>query len=109
MTKLEGKRAEIQSVHQKEMGAREEQVTKLIETFESMSPKSAAQVMNGVDDELAVMALGKLSATKAGKILANLKPEKSSHLSELMAYGQKTKGKESSHGESENRTPASKH
>lgn len=107
MTKLEGKRAEIQGAHQKELADREEQVAKLIETFESMSPKSAAQVMNGVDDELAVMTLSKLSSTKAGKILANLKPEKSAHLSELMAYGKTKNGKESSRAESENRAPAS--
>lgn len=108
MNKLEGKRAELQGIHQKEMADREEQVNKLIETFEGMSPKAAAQVMGGVDDELAVMALSKLSSAKAGKILSNLKPEKSSHLSELMAYGKTSNGKESSHGESESRTPASK-
>ncbi len=108
MTKLEGKRAELQGVHQKEMAEREEQVAKLIETFEGMSPKAAALVMNGVDEELAVMSLGKLSASKAGKILSNLKPEKSARLSEMMAYGKTQNGKENSRGESENRSPASK-
>ena len=107
VSKLEGKRAEIQGEHAKEMAAREEQVNKLIETFEGMSPKAAAAVIAGVDDELAVMALGKLTSVKAGKILANLKADKSAHLSEMMAYGKsKTSGKEASRGES-NRTPAS--
>ncbi len=108
MAKLEGKRAEIQGIHQKELAEREEQVNKLIETFEGMSPKSAAQVIGGVDDELAVMALSKLSSVKAGKILGNLKPEKSAKLSEMMAYGQKARGKEATRGESD-RSPASKH
>jgi flagellar motility protein MotE (MotC chaperone) len=106
VSKMESKRAEIQGEHAKEMAAREEQVNKLIETFESMSPKAAAAVIADVDDELAVMALGKLTSVKAGKILGNLKADKSAHLSEMMAYGKKSSGKEASHGES-NRAPAS--
>lgn len=106
--KIEQKRAELQGVHQKEIAAHEEQVNKLIETFEGMSPKSAAAVMNGVDEELAVLALGKLTSVKAGKILGNLKPEKSARLSEMMAYGKtKVQGKEISRVESDDRAPAS--
>ena len=109
MAKLEGKRADLQGIHQKELAEREEQVNKLIETFEGMSPKAAAQVIGGVDDELATMALSKLTSSKAGKILANLKPEKSARLSEMMAYGKtQNSRKESAHGESNDRAPASK-
>jgi flagellar motility protein MotE (MotC chaperone) len=108
MAKVEGKRAELTSVHEKELAAHEEQVNKLIETLESMSPKTAAAVIGSVDDELAVLALGKLTSVKAGKILGNLKSEKSAHLSEMMAYGKtKNTGKESAHGESNDRAPAS--
>ncbi len=107
LSKLDGKKAEIQNGRQKEMAAREEQVNKLMETFEGMSPKAAAQVLNGVEDELAVMALGRLTSLKAGKILGNLKPEKSARLSEIMAYGKASKRKEGSRGESRERAPAS--
>jgi flagellar motility protein MotE (MotC chaperone) len=87
LAKLEGKRTEEQVSRQKALAAREEQVNKLMETFEGMSPKAAAQVLGGVDDELAVMALGRLSTLKAGKILGNLKADQSARLSELMAFG----------------------
>jgi flagellar motility protein MotE (MotC chaperone) len=108
VSKLDAYRAEVQGVHAKDLAEREEKVSKLIETFESMSPKAAAAVIGGVDDELAVTALSRLTNVKAGKILANLKPEKSSRLSELMAYGNRAvPGKESARGESE-RAPASK-
>ncbi len=92
--KLEGKRSEEQVARQKALAAREEQVNKLMETFEGMSPKSAAQVLGGVDDELAVMALGRLSTVKAGKILGNLKADQSARLSELMAFGKISTKKE---------------
>lgn len=105
--KLDSARAEVQGAHVKELAEREEKVNKLIETFESMSPKTAAAVIGGVDDELAVTALSRLTNVKAGKILGNLNPEKSSRLSEMMAYGKAVSGKEKSRGESE-RAPASK-
>ena len=92
--KLDGKRGEEQVARQKALAAREEQVNKLMETFEGMSPKSAAQVLGGVDDELAVMALSRLSTVKAGKILGNLKAEQSARLSELMAFGKVSTKKE---------------
>ncbi len=109
LAKLEATRAEVQGAHAKQMAERDEKVNKLIETFETMSPKSAAAVINGVDDELAVTALSRLSTSKAGKIMGALSPDKSSKLSELMAFGTTTNtGKEKERGESTERTPASK-
>ena len=108
LAKLESARNEIQGVHAKALADREEKVSKLMETLESMSPKSAAAVINGVDDELAVTALSRLTSVKAGKVLANLKPDKSSKLSELMAYGRASTGKEKANVESSERAPASK-
>jgi hypothetical protein len=107
LAKLDGKRSEEQVTRQKELTAREEQVNKLMETFEGMSPKAAAQVLGGVEDELAVMTLSRLSSLKAGKILGNLKADKSARLSEMMAYGKASKRKESVRGESNDRAPAS--
>jgi len=104
--KLKAYEAETQGAHAKELADREEKVSKLIETFETMSPKAAAGVIAGVDEELAVTALSRLSSEKAGKILAKLNPEQSARLSERMAYGNSIPGKEASHGASE-RAPAS--
>jgi flagellar motility protein MotE (MotC chaperone) len=107
LARLEEKRAEIAGISGKRAAEREEQVNKLMETFEGMSPKAAAQVIGAVDEELAVLALGRLTSVKAGKILANLKPEKSSRLSEKMAFGNSFKRKEGPGGDSHERTPAS--
>ena len=108
MNKLELRQGEIQNIKAKELAANEEKVSKLIETLETMSPKAAAGVLGGVDEELAVTALSRLTSVKAGKILSNLKNDKSSKLSELMAYGKLNTGKEKSHGESVERNPATK-
>ncbi|MBU6154117.1 MAG: hypothetical protein KGP28_07430 [Bdellovibrionales bacterium] len=106
LSKLENKKSEIQNAKQKELARREEQVNKMIETLEGMSPKAAAQVIGGVEDELAVLALGRLTSAKAGKILANLKTEKSARLTEMMAYGGLAKRKEGAKNDSSERRPA---
>lgn len=107
VAKLEAMRAEIQGVRGKEIAANEEKINKLIETFETMSPKAAAAVLAKVDEELAVTTLSRLSNVKAGKILSQLDPVKSSKLSEMIAFGPNKKGKEkTSNGESNQRAPA---
>jgi len=106
MNKLETRQGEIQTAKAKELAANEEKVGKLIETLETMSPKAAAGVLGGVDEDLAVTALSRLTSVKAGKILSSLKNDKSSRLSELMAYGKINTGKEKTHGESTERAPA---
>jgi flagellar motility protein MotE (MotC chaperone) len=112
LNKLEVARQEIQGVRGKELADREEKVNRLIETFETMSPKSAAQVIARVDEELATTALSRLSTAKAGKILSALDPNKSSRLSEMLAFGKVSNRKEAkdvdSSNQQSNRSPASK-
>ncbi len=108
LAKLEVKKSEVRGEKQKELSRREEQVNKMIETLEGMSPKAAAQVVGGVEDDLAVLVLGRLTSAKAGKILSNLKAEKSARLAELMAYGGALKRKEGSSDDSHERSPAAR-
>jgi flagellar motility protein MotE (MotC chaperone) len=63
----------------------EEKVGKLVETFESMSPKAAAIIVSAVDERLAVEAMARLSSAKLGKILAAMDPAKSAPLAEKLA------------------------
>lgn len=106
LSRLESRKSEVQSAKQKELAQREEQVNKMIETLEGMSPKAAAQVVGGVEDDLAVLVLGRLTSSKAGKILSNLKAEKSARLAEMIAYGGLAKRKEGAKGDSHERNPA---
>lgn len=64
-----------------------QQVAKLVETLERMSPKASAKVMGEVEEDLAVEAMTRMSTEKLAKVLANLDPAKSSRLSERMALG----------------------
>lgn len=63
----------------------EEKILKLVETFESMSPKAAAQIVSTLDKKLAVNAMSRVSPQKLGKILSAMPTQKSSELTEALA------------------------
>ncbi len=87
LSQLDETKKQIQGIKHQEIAKNEEKVKKLIDTFETMSPKAAAQVVSKVDEEIAVTALVRLSTVKAGKILAAMDSAKSARLSERMVLG----------------------
>ncbi|MBI3535571.1 MAG: hypothetical protein HY072_08835, partial [Deltaproteobacteria bacterium] len=81
----------------------EEKIAKLVETIETMNPKSATKLLQTVDEYLAVVAMNKISTQKLAKILNIMEPEYSSKLTEHMmgiikARVQAQKGGEENHG-----------
>ena len=62
----------------------EEKVAKVVETLETMNPKSAAALMATLDDSLAVVAMTRLTTPKLAKIMNLLAPERSAQLTENM-------------------------
>jgi flagellar motility protein MotE (MotC chaperone) len=92
LQKLEKVRDDI--AHNGEQKAKENQarVTKLVETFLTMSPKSAAKVLAGLDDSLAVLSISQMDTLRLAKIMNNMDPRRSSHLSELLAGVKKHTG-----------------
>jgi flagellar motility protein MotE (MotC chaperone) len=82
---LEVVRDEIKQAQSIGTAKNEEKISKLVETLESMSPKSAASIVGTVDERLAVEAMSRLTSPKLGKILAAMEPTKSAHLAEKLA------------------------
>lgn len=73
-------------VSQDQLSAKdEEKIAKLVEMFESMSPKAAAQIVGSVDLKLATQAMSRVTPQKLGKILAAMPSQKSSQLTEALA------------------------
>ncbi len=106
LARIDQEKNALIGIKEKSRADREEKINKLMETLETMSPKSAAGVLGNTDEELAVLALTRLPAVKSGKILGLLDPKKSSQLSELMAYGNRRREGKSDESVSE-RAPAS--
>jgi flagellar motility protein MotE (MotC chaperone) len=86
--KLDQMRKDIQGLKAQRRQKNEEQVAKLIETVEKMSPKSAAPLLAKVDEDLAVATMQGLSTDKLAKIMANMDINRSIRLSELLAMGE---------------------
>ncbi len=63
----------------------EEKVNKIVETMESMSPKAAATLIANVDEELALLAMTRISTPKLAKVMNLIEPGKAARLSESMA------------------------
>jgi len=85
LKKLDEIRDEIKQVQLLGDSKKEEKISKLVETFESMSPKAAAAIVGTIDERLAVEAMSRLSSAKLGKILAAMDPAKSGNLAEKLA------------------------
>lgn len=85
LVRIEAVRDEIKQLNQVTVAQNEEKIAKLVETFENMSPRSAAQVVANIDENLAVEAMRRLSSIKLAKILSALDSKKSAVLTERMA------------------------
>lgn len=85
LKKLDAARDEIKTAQSIGDQKNEEKVAKLVETFETMSPKAAAAIVASVDERLAVEAMARISSAKLGKILAAMEPAKSAPLAEKLA------------------------
>lgn len=83
--KLQEIRDEIAKIEDLQKKGSEEKVNKLVETFETMSPKNAAQVIATIDESLAVAAMQKMSTQKLAKVMNVMETQKSSRLSEMLA------------------------
>ena len=101
LKKIEIVRDEIKAASGVVDSRSEEKITKLVETFESMSPKAGAQIMANLDERLAVQSMTRLSSVKLGKILSAMDPKKSTSLSELMAGVVRARHSTTSHGVAE--------
>lgn len=83
--KLEVLRGDLGKIEGSRRQENEGRIGKLVETFETMSPKAASQVIAGLDESLAVAAMSKISTQKLAKILNVMEPRRSARLTELMA------------------------
>ena len=57
-----------------------------------MSPKTAAKVLAGLEDSLAVLSMSQMDTPHLAKIMNNMDAARSSHLSELLAGVKKNQG-----------------
>ncbi|HRK03339.1 MAG TPA: hypothetical protein PLH57_11800 [Oligoflexia bacterium] len=82
--RIEEIRAEINGDLKKKRDQSEERITRMIAVFETMAPKSAAQVMETLDDDLSVEVLGRMDPKRVAKIMNIMDKSRSARLSEQL-------------------------
>lgn len=83
--KLEEIRAQIASVLKERVTADEEKVNKLVEFYSNMKPKQAAEILQTINEELAVEVLGRMKKKNAAEVMNLLPATKAQALSEKFA------------------------
>lgn len=82
---LENLRAQISGVLKERMEVDQEKVNRLVETYSNMKPKQAAEIIAGLDEDLAVEVMGKMKKKNAAEIMNLLESGKARALSEKYA------------------------
>ncbi|MGE0761658.1 MAG: MotE family protein [Bdellovibrionales bacterium] len=82
---LEELRTQITAMLKDRVEVDQEKVMKLVETYSNMKPKQAADILAGIDEDLAVEVLGKMKKKNAAEIMNLLEPAKARAISEKYA------------------------
>jgi flagellar motility protein MotE (MotC chaperone) len=85
LQKIAAVREDIEKIEGARKKEGSDKVAKLVETFETMSPKTASALMSTLDESLAVATMSRIATPKLAKILNSMEPRKSARLSELLA------------------------
>ncbi len=85
LRELEDMRAKISSILENRVKVDEEKVDTLVQMYSNMRPPQAAKVFETMDEDLAVVILGRMKKKSAADIMNLLKPEKAQVLSEMFA------------------------
>jgi flagellar motility protein MotE (MotC chaperone) len=85
LKKLSEDREVILKAKQEKERLSQEKVTKLVETFLSMSPKAAAKILSAMDNDLAVAVMYQMDNLRLAKIVGLMEIKRSTELSELLA------------------------
>lgn len=83
--KLEEIRTQIASVLKERVTADEEKVNKLVEFYSNMKPKQAAEILQTINEELAVEVLGRMKKKNAAEVMNLIPAAKAQTLSEKFA------------------------
>lgn len=85
MATLEKLKVEFEAQVKAEEERQNKRIKHLVALYSNMKPKAAAEVMEKMDLDLAVEIFRQMRGREAGKILANVSPEKASKISQMLS------------------------
>jgi flagellar motility protein MotE (MotC chaperone) len=82
IVQLEETRSQIAQILKDRVEVDQEKVVKLVDLYSNMKPKQAAEILSGINEDLAVEVLAKMKKKSAAEIMNLLPPDKAKALSE---------------------------
>ncbi len=80
-------KAEIEKQMKAKQAEERKRISKLARLYNEMKPQEAADVMDSLDDDMAIAILQRMDESQAAKILAKFDPDKSARLTKIMYIG----------------------
>ena len=81
--------AEIEKKRKAEQAAEKKRVTHLARIYTEMKPKDAADIMDGLNDDVTLAIFQRMDVATTAKIMAEFDPDKSARLTRAMYTGEK--------------------
>ncbi len=81
--------AEIEKKRKAEQAAEKKRVTHLARVYSEMKPKDAADIMDGLNDDITIAILQRMDVATTAKIMAEFDPDKSARLTRAMYTGER--------------------
>ncbi len=85
VTELENLRTELQGLLTKIDGQEQDRISSLVKIYETMKPREAAAILEGLEMEVALDVLERMRETKSAPILASMDPQKASQITVEMS------------------------
>ncbi len=82
---LENLRSELQKLLQQVDGQEEERISSLVKIYETMKPREAAAILEGLEMSVALVVLERMREAKSAPILAAMDPQKASKITVEMS------------------------
>ncbi|RQD79062.1 hypothetical protein [Desulfonatronospira sp. MSAO_Bac3] len=84
LEELRGLQAEVDEMLKEADVVRDEKIAHLVDVYSNMEPPQAAQVLETLNEDIAVKVLAGMRGREAGDILTNVNPQKAARLSEML-------------------------
>ena len=84
LDELRALQAEVDEMLKEADVVRDEKIAHLVDVYSNMEPPQAAQVLETLNEDIAVKVLAGMRGREAGDILTNVNPQKAARLSEML-------------------------
>lgn len=85
ITELKAVEAEIQTLLTSMDAKRDERMASLVKTYESMKPKDAANIFNGMEDELLLDIAKSMKSATLAAVMSTMQPKRAEALTKMLA------------------------